>query len=147
MNPNPLKLVGALSALLLAADLAGAVPAERAPSAQLLPGVWSWTDPGQCREVYEYRADGLGFILSGEERTEMRYAMGPLDAATGFHTLQVTVLKDHGGMDCTGSRQNDSGREITMYLKFKPEGDQHIVCVTPSLDTCFGPLGRAPIKR
>lgn len=141
----PLRL-GLLALASLAAGLASALPADRieAPS---LTGVWRWTDPGQCREVYEYRPDGLGFILSGEERTEMRYTMGPLDAATGFHTLQVTVLKDHGGMDCTGSRQDDTGRAITMYLKFKPEGDQHIVCVTPSLDACFGPLGRSPSPR
>ncbi len=130
----------------LASGLAAALPADRVEP-PTLTGLWSWTDPGQCREVYEYRPDGLGFILSGEERTEMRYVLGPLDAATGFHALQVTVLKDHGGMDCTGSRQDDSGRAFTMYLKFKPEGDQHIVCVTPSLDACFGPLGRTGPRR
>lgn len=137
--PLRLALLGLAS---LACGLAFALPADRIET-PALAGVWSWTDPGQCREVYEYRADGLGFILSGEERTEMRYTMGPLDAATGFHTLQVQVLKDHGGADCTGSRQDDSGRAITMYVKFKPEGDQHIVCVTPGLEACFGPLGRS----
>ena len=128
-----------------AAQTAQAVPADAERAASPVPqlaGAWSWTDPAQCSETYEYRLDGSGSVQSGEERSEMAYVFDPKGSDTGFYKLEATILKDHGGTDCAGSKEDDTNRLYTVYVKFNPEGDQHIVCVAPEVKQCFGPLRR-----
>ena len=149
--PSPsLKLACLLSFGLLAAQTAQAVPADAERAASPVPqlaGAWSWTDPAQCSETYEYRLDGSGSVQSGEERSEMAYVFDPKGSDTGFYKLEATILKDHGGTDCAGSREDDTSRLYTVYVKFNPEGDQHIVCVAPEVKQCFGPLRRTGAAR
>lgn len=145
MPPSSFKLACLLSGSLAAAGLAQAAPAStnRAiPSAPHLAGTWHWTDQAQCSETYEYRSDGSGAVLSGDERSEMAYVFDPQESDTGFHKLEATILKDHGGTDCAGTKEDDTNRLYTVYVKFSPEGDQHIVCMTPEVKQCFGPLRR-----
>lgn len=131
--------VGAGSALALPADTNQAEAATASPQ---IVGVWSWTDTAQCSETYEYLPDGSGRVVSGEERSEFAWVLDPKRTDSGFHRLDATIMKDHGGNDCTGSAEDDTNRRHTVYVKFHPEGDQHIVCFKPELEQCFGPLRR-----
>jgi len=150
MPSRSLKFACLLSFSLLAAQTAQAVPADAERAASPVPqlaGAWSWTDPAQCSETYEYRVDGSGSVQSGEERSEMAYVFDPKGSDTGFYKLEATILKDHGGTDCAGSKEDDTNKLYTVYLKFNPEGDQHIVCVAPEVKQCFGPLRRTGAAR
>jgi hypothetical protein len=150
MPSTSLKRACLLSLSLLAANTAQAVPADAERAASPVPqltGAWSWTDPAQCSETYEYRVDGSGSVQSGEERSEMAYVFDPKGSETGFYKLEATILKDHGGTDCAGSKEDDTNKLFTVYVKFNPEGDQHIVCVAPEAKQCFGPLRRTGAAR
>ena len=130
---------GAGSALALPADVNQAETATASPQ---IIGVWSWIDTAQCGETYEYSPDGSGRVVSGEERSEFAWVLDPKRTDNGFHRLDATIMKDHGGNDCTGSAEDDTNRRHTVYVKFHPDGDQHIVCSRPELEQCFGPLRR-----
>jgi hypothetical protein len=141
-----------LPACLLTFMLAGVAPALAVPAGSdqagaavalpKVPGVWSWTDTAGCSETYTYAADGSGHVTSGEERSEMRYTFDPTPVGIGFFKLEATITKDHGGKDCAGSSEDDTSRLYTVYMKFSLDGDEHIVCLTPEIKQCFGPLQR-----
>lgn len=136
----------ALPFLLLSIALAGsaqAVPHEGGAASPHLAGSWSWTDPQQCSETYEYAADGSGKVSSGAEKSEMAYIFDPIPVEDGFYRLEATITRDYGGRDCAGSDSNDTNQRYTVYLKFHPDGNQHIVCMEPALRHCFGPLKRS----
>jgi len=144
------------SACLLSFALTGVAPAfavpagsDQAGTAAALPkvrGEWRWTDTAGCSETYVYADDGSGHVVSGEERSEMRYTFDPTPVGIGFFKLEATITKDHGGMDCAGSNEDDTSRLYTVYMKFSLDGDEHIVCLTPELKQCFGPLKRQADK-
>lgn len=146
-NSSALRL-SAAALCALTALAAHALPADpRAPAARpgqppTLAGSWSWTDPQQCSETYEYAADGSGRVSSGQERAEMAYIFDPVPLKDGFYRLEATITRDNGGTDCAGSASDDTNERYTVYLKFHPDGDQHIVCMEADLKHCFGPLKR-----
>lgn len=129
-----LSLVVSGSALALP-DAAPAGPPQ-------LVGSWSWSDPRQCSEIYEYAEDGSGRVASADERAEMAYIFDPAPLRNGFHRLEATITRDNGMTDCAGAANDDTRARYTVFIKFSPDGEQHIVCMEPDLEHCFGPLQR-----
>lgn len=147
MSIAPRLCASLIATSLFACSGAFAVPADSAQpgvsaASPRLAGSWSWTDPQQCSETYEYAADGSGRVSSGDERAEMAYIFDPVPLKDGFYRLQATITKDNGERDCAGAASDDTNERYTVYLKFHPDGDQHIVCMEPELKHCFGPLRR-----
>ncbi|HEY2629762.1 MAG TPA: energy transducer TonB [Usitatibacter sp.] len=107
-------------------------------------GKWTWNLPtNHCTEVYEFRADGWLLTDSADERTDVLYTVGPPDA-NGFMALAQVIVRDHGGVDCTGSDADDTGFKHTSYARLSPQGDELLLCTQLNPDRCFGPLKRRP---
>jgi hypothetical protein len=120
----------------LAADSGG-----RAPHPFI--GKWEWTRAeNNCTEVYKFRADGVGFVQSGEERSDITFAISDEPDSEGFYKLQLKTVVDFGGKDCADSESNDSGNETTTYVIFDPNKQKHLSCARANLSACFGPLNR-----
>ena len=82
MSIAPRLCASLIATSLFACSGAFAVPADSAlpgvsAASPRLAGSWSWTDPQQCSETYEYAADGSGRVSSGDERAEMAYIFDP----------------------------------------------------------------------
>ncbi|WP_018410729.1 hypothetical protein [Methyloversatilis thermotolerans] len=127
---------------LLVSSAALALPDASPASPPHLVGSWSWSDPRQCSETYEYADDGSGRVASGEERAEMAYIFDPAPLVNGFHRLDATITRDNGMTDCAGAANDDTRARYTVFIKFSQDGEQHIVCMEPDLEHCFGPLQR-----
>lgn len=106
-------------------------------------GKWTWTRAeNNCTEIYEYREDGTTFVISGEEKSNGKYAITLTPVANGFYKIVDTVVKDYGGKDCADSTEDNTGESAENFIMFSPKLDQFIVCQKPNLDACFGPLHR-----
>jgi hypothetical protein len=106
-------------------------------------GKWQWTRAeNNCTEVYEFRADGAGFVQSGDERSDVTFNISDKPDGQGFYALKLKTVVDYGGKDCTDSESNDTGQESTTYIIFDPARQQHLSCAQPNLSACFGPLNR-----
>ncbi len=106
-------------------------------------GKWQWTAQNKCTETYEFQSDGVLTVLSGDERTDNTYTIASEPSVMGFYKLDVKVTKDYGGKDCADSVSNSAGEENTHYLLFEPTMEMFILCDSPALTSCFGPLRRA----
>lgn len=108
-----------------------------------LIGKWTWTRPtNSCTEVYEYRADGTLFVVSGDEKSDNTYHLAYEPSLKGFYKITSTIVKDRGGKDCADSETDDTGATDTNFIKFHPSGNQYTVCHEESFEKCFGPLRR-----
>lgn len=107
-------------------------------------GLWRWTDTTDCTESYEYRSDGSGQVVSGNETTDMDYVISRVPVADDFFELSVTIRRNSGGRDCLGQNADDSGETYRVYLRFDLGEDSHLVCYRPDVTQCFGPLHRQP---
>lgn len=106
-------------------------------------GKWQWVRAeNNCTEVYEFRADGAGFVQSGDERSDVTFSISEAPDSRGFYTLKLKTVVDYGGKDCADSESNDTGQESTTYLIFEPTQQKHLSCAQPNLSACFGPLNR-----
>jgi hypothetical protein len=115
---------------------------ERRPHRRRSSAYGAGSTPRSAAKPTNTSPDGSGRVVSGEERSEFAWVLDPKRTDNGFHRLDATIMKDHGGNDCTGSAEDDTNRRHTVYVKFHPDGDQHIVCSRPELEQCFGPLRR-----
>lgn len=112
-------------------------PADNTP----LYGTWSWTRPeNHCTEIYDFRADGNAYVISGAERTEARYALSPKPGPQGRQRLVITTTKYHSGKDCAERSEDTTGKPATSYVLFLPGRKQLILCNDETSDACFGPL-------
>lgn len=139
--------IGALALWTLCAvsgAYAAPAPGEEASDAKSrIVGTWRWTLPGtQCSETYDYRPDGTLHVVSGEEKSDNRYTAAPVEGGPGFVKIDATIVKDHGGEDCTESKEDNTGGNHIVYILFDPSGNQHVMCPSPTLNTCVGPLQR-----
>lgn len=107
-----------------------------------LVGTWILTDPAtQCTEIYDFRRDGVAYIVSGDERSESDYSLAAKPGPTGRHRLTVTMRKCHGGKDCAGVAEDTTGKPSTSYVMFFPGGRLLAVCLDETSDEkCFGPM-------
>jgi hypothetical protein len=118
-----------------------ALPQDASDNARLV-GTWILTDPAtQCTEIYDFRRDGIAYIVSGDERSESSYALSAKPGAMGRHRLTVTMHRYHGGKDCSGIAEDTTGKPNTSYVMFFPGGRLIAVCMDETSDErCFGPL-------
>ena len=106
-------------------------------------GKWQWTrGTNKCTETYDYRSDGNLFIASGAEETNVAYTISDQPDAKGFFELKGRPVKSNGAPDCSDSKSNGDGAPYTVYIIFNKEQPLHLVCKTPAIDQCFGPLER-----
>lgn len=135
-----------LAALAATALCMNALAQPRRPAANHpLIGTWEWTDSrNNCTEVYDFRADGNVPVVSGDERTDNTYTVSDAPDASGFFTLTMFTVKDHGGKDCGGDDTDNTSMENVLYLLFEPKFTEFIICSEPRVEACFGPLRRKP---
>src|SRR5437879_5471100 len=75
-----------------------------------LYGTWSWTRAeNRCTEVYDFRPDGVAYVISGAERTENSYALSSKPGPAGRHRLVLTTTKYHSGKDCAEQDVDSTG--------------------------------------
>jgi hypothetical protein len=106
-------------------------------------GKWRWTrSDTNCTEVYDYRADGSLHVVSGAEISDSTYKITPEPDANGFYELQGQMVRSNGGRDCSDERADEPMKPYTIYVVFHKTQPLHLVCETPALEQCFGPLRR-----
>ncbi|HEY9193591.1 MAG TPA: hypothetical protein VIO81_12020 [Methyloversatilis sp.] len=130
--------------LLLAANLpAYAVTKDVPPPPGPIVGKWTWTRAeNNCTEVYDYRADGTLLVVSGEEESSSTYRLSARPDAGGFHELKGQPMRTNGRQDCSDSPPTGELSPYTVYVIFHTREPKMLVCQTPALDQCFGPLRR-----
>ena len=127
----------------LACAAVTAMPARAADHP--LIGIWSWQPEGKdCKEVYEWRSNHTGHVVSGEEVTETKFQVSMQPDENGFYVFIDTVVKDNKGRDCAGSKKDDTGSKTTLYIQIHPSGNLIRICSKPEESSCFGPLMRVP---
>ena len=119
--------------------------AQTAPSLHLVVGTWSWTlFNGKCTETLQYRADGVLLGTSGEAVTEWRYLANSAVDANGFYRIVEISTRHNAKKDCSGDVVDEIGLDATKFIQLNPTKDLLIICKTPSLKACYGPLQRLP---
>lgn len=131
----------AFAAPLAIALHASPVRAESPAAGHPILGTWSFTLPNGCEETYRFRSDGTTIVTSGDEVAESTYRISAKPDADGYYEWYDTVTKDNGKEDCQGE-VTEVGQKVTNYVLFHQSRDWFIVCRSPALDACFGPLKR-----
>lgn len=133
----------ALAALCAALTVQAAPSGEASDPTRQIIGTWKWTLPGtECSETYDYRPDGTLQVVSGEEQSDNTYKATLAEGKAGFLKIEATIVKDHGGQDCTESKDDNTGGSHVVYILFDPTGNQHVMCQAQQLNSCVGPLER-----
>ena len=110
-----------------------------------LVGTWSWTlFSGTCTETLQYRADGVLLSTSADAVTEWRYTASNLPDAQGFYKVDEISTRHNAKKDCSGDIVDEIGRDTVKFIQLNPARDRLIICKTPALQTCYGPLQRLP---
>lgn len=131
-------------ALLLAASCISTSHAQNV-SANPVVGTWSWTlFSGKCTEALQYRADGVMLSTSGDAVTEWRYTASGTPDAQGFYKTDEISTRYNAKKDCSGDMVDEIGLDIVKFIQLNPAKDRMIICKTPSLQACYGPLKRLP---
>lgn len=108
-------------------------------------GTWSWTlFSGKCTEALQYRADGVMLSTSGEAVTEWRYTASGTPDAQDFYKTDEISTRYNAKKDCSGDMVDEIGLDTVKFIQLNPAKDRMIICKTPSLQTCYGPLKRLP---
>lgn len=108
-----------------------------------ITGTWTFAE-NNCADTYKFRPDGTFSSTSGEEALEGKYVSERVSSADPTRLKVVrTVIKDNLGKDCVGSTKDNSGKSDIRYVKFDSTGNELMVCSTPAVNRCFGPLLRA----
>jgi len=131
--------------LLLTASYLPASLAQTVPSNHPLVGTSSWTlFDGKCNETLQYRANGVLLGISGDAITEWRYAANNAPDVQGFYRMIEISTRHNAKKDCSGDVVDEIGLNATKFIQLSPAKDQLIICKTPSLQACYGPLKRLP---
>jgi len=131
-------------ALLLAASCISTSHAQSV-SANPVVGTWRWTlFSGKCTEALQYRADGVMLSTSGDAVTEWRYIASGTPDAQGFYKTDEISTRYNAKKDCSGDMVDEIGLDIVKFIQLNPAKDRMIICKTPSLQACYGPLKRLP---
>lgn len=140
---NTRKLVGLLLAMGFMPSGTHAASPKSAPWLNLdLVGKWQWTVPKNgCIETIEFFADGTRFVVSGEERSDSTYVVEAVPNSP-MRKLLITTTKDHGGVDCGGSSDDDTGSSWSIFFMLNKSKDQMLSCYEAKLGDCIGPYRR-----
>ncbi len=133
-----------ISALLLSGSLMAHAVTEPLPTVRhQIVGKWQWTrSTNNCTEMYDYRADGTFYTRSGAEETSNTYSISERPDANGFYELKAQLVKSNEAQDCSDGAPNNDTAPFTIYILFHKTQPLHLVCQTPTLNQCFGPLRR-----
>lgn len=106
-------------------------------------GKWQWTrSANNCTEVYDYRSDGTLSVTSGQEIANATYTISERPDPNGFYELKGQPVNSNNAQDCSDSPPDGDMSPYTVYLIFHNTQPAHLVCQTPGLEKCFGPLKR-----
>lgn len=129
---------GAVAAL----SLLGAAPRVFGQQPDLV-GAWEWVRKSTgCEEKYVFRGDGTLSIASGAARTENRYRMAWTPEPNGRYRLTISTVADDGGVDCSNSTADRTGRSRSAYILFSQSRGSMLLCDSPAGADCIGPLRR-----
>ena len=129
--------------LLLAAPFQTASHAQTVPDSNPVVGSWSWTlFDSRCTETLQYRADGVLLSTSGEAVTQWRYVASSAPDAQGFYRMVETATRHNAKKDCSGDVMDEVELDAIKFIQLSPRKDRLIICKTPSLAACYGPLQR-----
>ncbi|NNM83012.1 MAG: hypothetical protein HKL98_10480 [Burkholderiales bacterium] len=109
-----------------------------------LYGKWTWTySKNNCTESYEFRTDNTYAVTSGDEVGESRFTITDKPDPNGFYRMTDVVTKSNGRTGCDGEPGGTPvGDKATNYIIFHPTREEMLMCQSPSLNACFGPLRR-----
>ncbi len=141
------KIRSAARSLVLLLMIAPYLPISQAQTASVHPiiGTWSWTlFSGRCTETLQYRIDGKLLSTSGDAVTEWRYDVSNSPDAQGFYKVSEISTRHNTKKDCSGDVVDEIGLDATKFIQLNPAKDRLIICKTPSLQACYGPLQRLP---
>lgn len=141
------KSHGGKRSLVLILLIAPCLATSQAQTASTHPvvGTWSWTlFSGQCTETLQYRSDGKLLSTSADSVTEWRYAASSTPDAEGFYQVNEISTRHNTKNDCSGDVVDEIGLDATKFIQLNPSKDRLIICKTPSLQACYGPLQRLP---
>lgn len=141
------KIRSAARSLVLILLIALCLQISQAQTASAHPviGTWSWTlFNGQCTETLQYRSDGKLLSTSGDAVTEWRYDASNSPDAQGFYKVSEISTRHNTKKDCSGDVVDEIGLDATKFIQLNPAKDRLIICKTPSLQACYGPLQRLP---
>ncbi len=134
-------------AMLMLAAIAAAA-ARAAPPAALaedhpILGTWEFDFPDRnCTETYRFFPTGTTLDSSGEEVTESAFEISAKADARHFYKLTSKITKGNGKKDCDG-QVSKLGVSSINYIMFHGSGESLIMCKSPTLEACFGPLLKA----
>jgi len=145
MNTSKTYLIARLTALSLLLATCLATSHAQAVSANPVVGTWSWTlFNGKCTETLQYRVDSVLLSTSGDAVTEWRYTASAAPDAQGFYQVSEISRRYNAKKDCSGDVVDEIGLNATKFVQLNPARDRLIICKTPSLQACYGPLQRLP---
>jgi hypothetical protein len=120
-----------------------AVWASAEPIAHQVVGKWQTTRSADgCTETHDYRSDGTLVVISGARETTSTYTISDRQNAQGYYELKVQPLKYNDAPRCPGSPLSSDAAPHAAYLIFHRTQPLHLICETPGLDKCLGPLRR-----
>ena len=126
---------------------ASCISTSRAQTASASPvvGTWRWTlFSGKCTETLQYRRDGVLVGKSATAVTRWRYTASSSPDTQGFYKTDEISIRYNAKKDCSDDMVVETGLETVKFIQLNPAKDQMIVCKTPSLQACYGPLKRMP---
>lgn len=104
-------------------------------------GIWAFTENG-CTETYQFFVNGTRKGFSGSEMIDAVFTISEQPMANGFYLMQDRVVKDSGGVGCSGSDQNLTGSSVKVLVKFSRDKRSLTFCSAENNKQCFGPLQR-----
>jgi hypothetical protein len=132
-----------LGALFSAGALAQERPSVESGVQQALVGRWEWINPEKkCREVMEFRPDGVVALYSGPSRFDGSFEMSPRPSPRGLYRLTMKTPKTaERRKDCSGSAEElpeiESG-----YVWIDQTKEMFMFCGEDNFQYCTVPLRR-----
>lgn len=138
---------------------------------KLLVGNWKFTNSQGCTDTVTYRADGIGRVTSQDEITDFTYLIQPADKTLirhkfihvtndltdlhsaltrdpietryGIYQVSYETLKDNGGIDCFGSKADNTGQSRESFYVFNKNNTAFFFCIDLKFP-CIGPYRKQP---
>lgn len=129
--------------LLVALALPAGLPAaEEATVAHQIVGKWRATHADGCLEEWHFRPDGSLFARSGGHETAASYGVSRRQNANGFYELRVQPHVQGEAPRCAGNPLPSGPEPYVLFAVFHRTQPIQLLCATPALDKCLGPLRR-----
>ncbi len=134
--------------LLLALALPPGLPAaEEAAVAHQIVGKWRYMHADGCVEEWHFRPDGSLLARSGRHEAAASYSVSRRQNVQGFYELQVQPHVQGDGPRCAGSPLPAGAEPYVLFAIFHRTQPIQLLCATPGLEKCLGPLRRVYEER